>query len=269
MSSRIIDFHTHIFPDKVAAEAIPKMESTSGHKAFSDGTASGLIASMDAAGIEKSITLPVATNPEKVSSINRFGASLDGPRLCMFGAFHPKARSWREHLEEILACGMAGVKLHPDYQSFYPDDPDLLPVFAAFRDNDLLVFFHAGGDLSFKPPNRGEPARIAALLKALPGLKVMAAHMGGFQMWDEVEEHLLGKPVYLDTSFAMGYMSDQRMRAMIGRHCTEQVLFGTDSPWMDQSAEVKNLLRLGLGSAAEEQIFSANALRLIPEPGKI
>jgi predicted TIM-barrel fold metal-dependent hydrolase len=264
VSSRIIDFHTHIFPDKVAAEAIPKMESTSGHKAFTDGTVKGLVASMDAGGLEKSIALPVATNPEKVSSINRFGASIGEPRLCMFGAIHPKAQSWREHLEEILGYGMPGVKLHPDYQNFYPDDPEVLPVFAALRDSGLLVFFHAGGDLSFPPPNRGEPARIAALLEALPGLKVLAAHMGGFQMWDEVEEHLVGKPVYMDTSFAIGYMSDERIRTMISRQGDDYILFGTDSPWMGQSEEVNNVLGLGLGSAVEEKIFFANALRLIP-----
>jgi len=259
----MIDFHTHIFPDKVAAEAIPKMESSSDHQAFTDGTAAGLRASMDAAGIEKSVALPVATNPGKVSSINRYGASLNQGRICMFGAFHPKAPAWREHLEEILGYGMAGIKLHPDYQGFYPDDADLLPVFAAIRDSGLIVFFHAGEDLSFRPPFRGEPARIAALLEALPGLKVLAAHMGGFRMWDQVEEHLLGKPVYMDTSFAVGYMSDQRMRGIIGRHGAEYVLFGTDSPWLDQSAEVKKVLGLGLGSAAEELIFSANALRLV------
>ncbi|MBN2289296.1 MAG: amidohydrolase family protein [Candidatus Glassbacteria bacterium] len=262
---RIVDFHTHVFPDKVAAGAIPKMEQTSGYKAFTDGTVGGLVASMEAAGIDKSVALPVATNPEKVSSVNRFGASIAEPRLCMFGALHPKASSWHEHLEEVLGYGMAGIKLHPDYQDFYPDDPDLLPFFAACRDSGLLVFFHAGGDLSFEPPNRGGPARIASLLEALPGIKIFAAHMGGFRMWDEVEEHLLGKPVFMDTSFAIGYLSDDRLRGMIRRHGTEYVLFGTDSPWMGQSEEVKNVLGLGLGSAAEERIFFANALRLIPE----
>ncbi|MFC1614587.1 amidohydrolase family protein [Gemmatimonadota bacterium] len=262
---RIVDCHTHIFPDQVAEKAIPKMVEHSGHKAFTDGTLKGLIDSMDSAGIEKSIALPVVTNPGKVSSVNRYGASLDEPRLCMFGALHPKAESWRDHLEEIAGYGMPGIKLHPDYQSFYPDDPDLLPVFAACRDSGLLVFFHAGEDLSFKPPNLGGPARIASLLEALPGLKIFAAHMGGFRMWDEVEECLLGKPVYMDTSFAIDYMSNERMRSIIGRHGSDYILFGTDSPWMDQSEEVKNVLGLGLGTEVEEKVFFANAVRLIPE----
>ncbi|MEA2063638.1 MAG: amidohydrolase family protein [Gemmatimonadota bacterium] len=260
-----IDFHTHFFPDKVAKAAIPRMEAASaGHKAFIDGTAAGLIASMDRAGIESSVVLPVATNPEKVSSVNRFSASVDEPRLFMLGTLHPKSAGWRGELEEVISFGMPGIKLHPDYQGFHPDDPELLPFFAALRDNGLLLAIHAGEDLSYEPPFGGGPARIAKLMDALPGLTVMAAHMGGFRMWDEVEEHLVGRPVYMDTSFGVGYLSDKRLRAMISSHGTKYILFGTDSPWLDQAAEIEKVQALNLGSAAEEQIFFTNALRLIP-----
>jgi len=261
---RVIDFHTHIFPDKVAEAAIPKMEATSGYKAYTDGTRAGLIRSMEKAGVECSVTLPVATNPDKVSSINRFGASVNDPRLHMAGALHPKAENWRKHVEEVVELGFSAVKLHPDYQEFYPDDPDLLPFFAALRDNGILVFFHAGEDLSYKAPFGGEPARIARLMENLPGIKIFAGHMGGYRMWDEVDRCLVGKPVYMDTSFSFGEISDERIRSMIGRHGAEYVLFGTDSPWLDQAAEIKNVLRLGLGSAVEEKIFYENAVRLLP-----
>ena len=260
----IIDSHTHFFPGKVAEEAIPKIEATSGCMAYTDGTQAGLIRSMEAAGIQCSVVLPVATNPEKVSSINRFSASLNDSRLHMAGALHPKADHWREQLEEVIQLGFSAVKLHPDYQEFYPDDPDLLPFFAALRDNDLLVAIHAGEDLSYKPPYGGGPARIARLIENLPGIKVFAGHMGGYRMWDEVDRCLVGKPVYMDTSFSFGEMSDERIRSMIGRHGAEYVLFGTDSPWLDQATEIKNILRLGLGSAVEEKIFYGNAVRLLP-----
>jgi len=261
---RIIDSHTHFFPDKVAEAAIPKMEATSGYKAHTDGTRAGLIRSMEAAGIERSLALPVATNPEKVSSINRFGASVKDPRIHMAAALHPKAENWKEHVEEIVELGFSAVKLHPDYQEFHPDDPDLLPFFAALRDSDILVVFHAGEDLSYKPPYGGGPARIAWLMENLPGIKIFAAHMGGYRMWDEVDRCLVGNPVYMDTSFSFGEISDERIRSMIERHGAEYVLFGTDSPWLDQAAEIKNVLRLGLGSAVEEKIFYENAVRLLP-----
>jgi uncharacterized protein len=261
---RIIDFHTHFFPDKVAEKAVSKLEGTSGCRAYSDGTQAGLVASMARAGIERSVVLPVATNPEKVSSVNQFSASVTDPRLCMLGGLHPLSPLWREHLEEMIGLGLPGVKFHPDYQEFEPDDPQFLPLFAALRDSGLPVVFHAGEDLSFPPPNLGTPASFSNLLDKLPGLKLVATHMGGFRMWDEVERCLIGRPVYMDTSFGFGWMSDERIRSMIGRHGDDYVLFGTDSPWLDQPAEVQNVLRLGLGGAAEEKIFFRNAIRLIP-----
>ncbi|MEA1997172.1 MAG: amidohydrolase family protein [Gemmatimonadota bacterium] len=267
MFLKIIDSHTHFFPDKVARTAIPRMEETSGCKAYTDGTAAGLLDSMDAVGIESSVVLPVVTNPEKVSSVNRFSASAARSmrRLCIMGALHPAAAAWPGHLEELLDLGFTGVKLHPDYQEFSPDDPRLLPFFSGLRDAGLLVFFHAGEDLSYEPPCKGTPASLATLLGNLPGLRIVAAHMGGYRSWDEVDRCLVGREnVYMDTSFSFREMSDSRIRSMIERHGTDNVLFGTDSPWLDQSQEVENVLRLGLGSDVEEKVLYSNALRLIP-----
>lgn len=33
----IVDFHTHIFPEKIAAKTIQKLEEKAGVKAFTDG----------------------------------------------------------------------------------------------------------------------------------------------------------------------------------------------------------------------------------------
>ena len=66
----IIDFHTHTFPDAIAAAAVDKLQAASHTKPFSDGTVSGLRASMATAGIDASVVLPVATSPRQVSHIN-------------------------------------------------------------------------------------------------------------------------------------------------------------------------------------------------------
>ena len=42
----IIDIHTHIFPDKMATAVIDKLSRTSRSVAFTDGTLSGLIETM-------------------------------------------------------------------------------------------------------------------------------------------------------------------------------------------------------------------------------
>ena len=66
----IIDFHTHVFPDKIAAATVARMSAESRLTAFSDGSETGLTASMRQAGIDLSVVLPVVTNPVKAGHIN-------------------------------------------------------------------------------------------------------------------------------------------------------------------------------------------------------
>ena len=49
----IIDFHTHIFPDKISAEVVEKLSRTSKTIYFNDGTLRGLLNSMKKAEINK------------------------------------------------------------------------------------------------------------------------------------------------------------------------------------------------------------------------
>ena len=86
----IIDFHTHTFPDRIAKAAIDKLALSSGTVPFLDGTNGSLTRSGKETGIDLSVVLPVATNPDKVAHINEISASLDGREgLCHFGCLHP------------------------------------------------------------------------------------------------------------------------------------------------------------------------------------
>ena len=261
--SGIIDFHTHFFRDDIAAAAVGKLEQTSGYKAFSDGTLAGLISSMDRAGIERSLVLQVATKASQVGPINNYCLSIQNDRIRFMAAFYPNSPDWEKDLQSISESGFRGVKVHPDYQEFHPDAPALLPVFDMVRQLGLIFYTHAGNDLSFEPPGKGGPHRLAALLDALPGLKLHAAHMGSFTMWDAVEECLIGRDVTLDTSFSIGFMEDERLLRMIRNHGVDKILYGSDSPWRDQKTEVDKLSALGLTDDELEMIFSANAKGLL------
>ena len=82
----VIDIHTHIFPDKLAATTIPKLEGMSHTRAFVDGTAAGLRASMERAGVDVSLVLPVATNPRQVVHVNDSSARINdqGPETGIY-----------------------------------------------------------------------------------------------------------------------------------------------------------------------------------------
>ncbi len=73
----IVDFHTHIFPDKIAARTIEKLENIANIKAFTDGREHSLSASMQKAGVDLSVVLPVVTKPEQFDTVNEFAMQLN------------------------------------------------------------------------------------------------------------------------------------------------------------------------------------------------
>src|SRR5512139_1088522 len=98
----IIDAHTHIYPDTVAEKALSTVITNikSRLKAYTNGTAASLLASMDAAGVDLSIVLPVATSPGQGSGILEWirEAAPVSPRLVFFGSVHPHDPGYREQI---------------------------------------------------------------------------------------------------------------------------------------------------------------------------
>ena len=92
----MIDFHTHIFPEKIVKKTLAILEANCETVPYTDGTAAGLQASSEEAGIDCSVILPVATKPEQFDSINRFAMQFRGQdRLLSFGGIHPDTENVR------------------------------------------------------------------------------------------------------------------------------------------------------------------------------
>ena len=67
----IIDFHTHIFPDKIAGRTLDYLSDIFGASPFADGTYTGLCNSMGKGAVDISIALSAVTKVSQVASINR------------------------------------------------------------------------------------------------------------------------------------------------------------------------------------------------------
>lgn len=129
----IMDFHTHIFPEKIAGKTLSLLAERCHVEPESDGTEAGILASMEEAGIDCSVILPVVTMPKQFESITRFASYLNEkygffdrswergefPRLISFGGIHPDSSDYRGELKSLAAAGFAGIKLHPDYQGAF------------------------------------------------------------------------------------------------------------------------------------------------------
>ncbi len=261
---KVIDFHTHAFPDDLAEKAITALEEHSGdYRAHHNGTIRGLLKSMDQAGIEQAVVVSIATKPSQVPRITDWAASIASERIIPFASIHPLYRDFERELDRIQEAGLKGIKLHPMYQEFTVDDPDLLPLYRAVADRGLIVLFHAGHDIAFPITGQASPQRFLNLFQTLPGLRMVVSHLGGWSAWEEVEEALLGKPVYLETSFGIGEAEPEQFRKIIDQHSPDYLLFGTDSPWLDQKRELDAWKALDISKKRKEKILHGNAERLL------
>ncbi|MBP7829062.1 MAG: amidohydrolase family protein [Kiritimatiellae bacterium] len=263
MRRNIIDVHTHVFPDDLAARALKHLAGNSGEQAFTDGTAGGLQASMRRHGIALSVTQPVSTRPAQTPTINAYVMALRQPDLIHFGTLHPDYENPGAEIERLARGGIKGIKFHPDYQNFFVDEERMFPVYEKMARAGLIAFFHAGVDIGLPPPVHCPPDRLARVLDRVPDLTVVAAHFGGFKMWDEVDRHLVGRNLWLESSFTLAWFPAAEFVRMARRHGIGRVMFGTDSPWADPGAEIALMEKTGLDEAELAAVFHDNAARLL------
>jgi len=272
----IIDAHTHIYPEKIAARAIDKLEKNSGVKAKTNGMRSGLLESMKEAGIDYSLLLPVATSVKQVDTIieeaakTNAGAKETG--LLSFGGIHPDTENYKEVLRRAKSLGLKGIKLHPDYQETFFNDIRYKRIVAEATELDLYLMIHAGVDIGLPEPVHCAPEHVVEVVKETQSDHLILAHMGGWRLWDEVRSQLLELPVYFDTSFSEDYLEEDGVQGMLTQEAfvdlvramgTDRVFFGTDSPWSGQKRAVEWILQTSLTEKEKEQIFYENFERLI------
>lgn len=273
-----IDFHTHAFPDRIAAGALQHLVSntvayrdiygeTTPH---TDATTAGLLASSQRAGLDISLVLPIATSPKPSRTINDFAAQVDHiPGLRSFGSVHPLNPEWEAELCRVRELGLRGIKLHPEYQGVFADDPAVMAVVQRAAELGLWVLFHAGADIGMPPPIHCTPQRVIRLRKAAPRARIILAHLGGYRLWGDVLEHLSEMDVYLDTSFCLPNHPEEheRFARLIRAAGVDRVLFGTDSPWADQAESVEAAERFfcdyAFTSDEADAILGGNAEKIL------
>ena len=270
----IIDFHTHIFPDQVAAKAIPKLAAGHTLVPSTNGTVDGLKASMEKAEIDLSIALPVITDPHQFDSILKFTVSVnescfdcDGPRILSFGGIHPESANYKEQLRAIKNEGLAGIKLHPQYQSMEFDDIRYMRLIYTASELGLIVVTHAGHDVFIPDKPFCTPDMINHVLDEVAPPKMVLAHMGNNEHYEETLQKLCGRNVYFDTSYSFVNMPEELFIKIVRAHGVEKILFASDCPWTTQKDGVDKLRNLTALSEEEKNlIFSKNAVELLGLP---
>jgi uncharacterized protein len=259
----IIDFHTHAFPDQLAARAISTLAHKSGIKAYLDGSLSSLTDSMDKAGIYKSVVCSIATKPAQFDPIIEWSRAIRSERIIPLLSVHPSDPDCAEKLKITKNEGFNGIKLHPYYQDFMLDEDRMLRLFELTCKENLIAVVHTGYDIGFPRIRRADPKKIVKVSRLFPELKLVTTHLGAWEHWQEVESLISGKPIYMDISFSLEYLSSDPVRNIIANHPKEYLLFGTDSPWTEQDATLAKFRELKLGEENETAILYGNARRLL------
>lgn len=275
----IIDFHTHTFPDKIAEIAIPKMQAASHSAAFTKGTVTALKESMKDAEIDYSVVLPVITNPLKTQNINDISVAENGKDgLIYFGGIHPDTPDFSGELKRLKSNGIKGIKIHPVYQQTNIDDIKFLRILYSAAENGLAVVTHSGDDIGFPGIKNCTVKMLSNALRQVGNVTLIAAHMGGWKNWEEVEELADFKNLFIDTAFSIGsitpidnyysigelsLLKEEEFLKLVNIFGSEHILFGTDSPWDNQKTAKDIIENMPLSRNDKDNIFYINAQKIM------
>lgn len=257
---QIFDFHTHIYPEEIASRATQSTCDFYGLDTNLTGNAKTLLSEGKKAQISKFLLLPVATKPQQVRSINTFTSSQiqEHKEFYGFGAIHPDIEYPEKEIDEIIKMNLLGLKIHPDIQHFAIDDKRMYPIYEIIEGR-LPVYIHCGDpryDFS-------RPERLRKVLCDFPKLVTIAAHLGGWSLFENAYQNLSDKTCFLDVSSSIMFESKENIKKYIRGYGSHRILFGTDFPLWNPKTEVERFLSLGLCDKDNENILWNNACSLL------
>ena len=258
---QIIDIHTHIYPDKIAQKATDSVRDFYQVEGSNmDGTVDLLLQEGAKAGISCFVVLPVSNTPNRVRSINSFILEQTQQHDCFvgFGTVHAAMENLSEEVDWILSSGLKGIKMHPDSQRFPIDDLRLFPMYDAIA-GKIPVLLHMG-DARY---NYSHPVRLRRILSLFPKLQVIAAHLGGYSMYQTARELLYDTDCVFDISSSLMFIEQQEAERYIQDYGAERLAFGSDYPLWDPVTEVKRFQQLHLTDSEFDQIAHKTAERVL------
>ncbi len=261
---KIIDIHTHTYPDAIAAKAKTALEKFYEFTCEGEGTVDDLAESSEKAGVSGMLLLSVATNAKQVQNVNLWAAeSRDrmverGFEAAAFGGMHQDCSDMASQLDLIKSLGLSGVKIHPDIQGVDIDDRRMYELYSLCQ-GVFPIYFHMGDN---RPQYRfSEAEKLKKIMKEFPRLKVIAAHFGSYSAWDQTHDLVRagGDNIMFDTSSSLWAMSTEAADKLVSVIGTEKLMFGTDYPVMQAGHELELFMKLNLTEKQRCDIFYNNA----------
>lgn len=258
-SYEICDAHAHIFPDKIAQKAVSSIgDFYHLPMDFTVGNSQALIKSGEKIGVTHYLVCSTATSASQVVSINNFiiDECQKHPEFVGFGTMHPDFDDIKGEIDRCIKAGLKGIKIHPDFQQFYIDEDKAFRIYEA-AEGRLPVLVHMG-DSRF---DYSRPKRLENVVKNHPRLKAVAAHLGGYERWEEAMTCLYYDNIRFDSCSSLEFISADFARDLIYGFGVDKIFFGTDFPMWNHTDELGRFMRLGLSDDENRKILGENFKR--------
>ncbi len=265
---KVFDIHTHTYPESIAEKACVNLGKFYNLPIRGKGTYAHLESQAAENNVGGYLLFSVATNAHQVPKVNSSIADLmelsrsHGFKSMGFAGMHQDYPDFEGEVNRSVELGLCGVKIHPDIQEVDINDKKLLPLYEILQAKDLPLYLHMGDE---RPQYRFSEARkLVDVVEQFPCLRVVAAHLGGYQAWDDAIEMLAGREnIFYDTSSALWAMTSEKAAELISAFGHEKVMFGTDYPIVDVKEELDRFFRIKLTDKEREDILWNNAVRFL------
>lgn len=263
MNEMIIDMHTHIYPVALARRA---MEVVGREKDDYDRlpVRENLLNRMKEEGITLSVVHHVVTKPVNQTDVNRFAREIVRSNLLSFGGLHPDCEHVLEEIEKLKDMHMAGVKFHPPFQKVRLESECYAEMWKRINHLGMPVLIHCG---KARVPGGFDlfPAGVAKILRFLPDVPVILAHMGGRSQDPAEEKILMSFPenVYIDTAMSAELQDPSDFERLAAAYGPERVIFGSDFPYGSQKAAVRYIRNTGFSESEKAMMLGLNAVKIL------
>jgi hypothetical protein len=276
----IIDCHTHIFPDEIRKDRKPFCGRDRGFSSIYKNSKTkiagveDLIASMDEAGVERSVICGFPWSRADLCSLHNAylmeSASRYPNRLIVFISLPFSDPDWSEReLDRGMKGGARGVGeiafYHHEMTS--QDIDSMKPILTQMEKKSIPILLHTNERLGHTYPGKGTtpPERFYELILSFPNLPILLAHWGGglpfYELMPEVAKAMAN--VYYDTA-ASPFLYSKKIYAIVSEIVgAKKILFGTDFPLISPRRYFQELEGSGLSGEDRKKILGLNFLRLM------
>jgi len=251
-----IDCHAHIYHQRLAPRAVKGVGEFYDVAMSCGGTTDELSEIAKNSPVKKFVVNVVALNAKSAARLNDFVAAECSlhPEFVGLGTLHPDMEDIDSEIERIVSLGLKGIKLHPDTQQFEADSPKAMKIYERIEGR-LPLLIHSG-DYRY---DYSHPRRIARIADTFPKLTMVAAHLGGWSIFEEAIPYMKDRSCHMDISSVMPFMKPERVLEMIRLYGADRLMFGSDFPMWHPVSEFDSFMKLDLSHEEQEKILWQNA----------